>query len=273
MEQKIKDSASVKFNELKDIFAGEVREKVCSIQSSSEKEIRYEMLKGKAFNKSHNILVFGLSECSTLETDLKAVSTFFSTRMSLPNLRIEVVYQIGMAGARPRPLVVRFGDIHDRWAVWNKKSKIKYEKGTPVWLQEDLPKHLREDYRVLQRVAKMSRTCPKKYSDVKEKDYKISINGKKYDRKNLHRQQWYTPHVQDRPACFLPNIPHSEIISPAHSPLRAYSSLASNNISQCRRLTALTTRNLPGRLWAHPNLQTTKLSLTSSGKNIQINGS
>lgn len=80
---------------------------------------------------------------------------------------------------------MRFKDIQERWAVWNRKSKIKYEKGAPVWLQEDLPKRLREDYRVLQRVAKVARSCPNKYSNVQVKDYKISINGQKYDCEHL----------------------------------------------------------------------------------------
>lgn len=144
------------------------------------------MLKGKAFNKRYNLVVFGVQETPTPEEDLKAVSDFFVARMGLSKMHIEVAYRIGTVGAKPRPLVVRFKDIEDRWAVWNKRNKIKYEKGVPVWIQEDLPKRLREDYRVLQRVAKVARSCPEKYTKVKVKDYKISINGIKYDRENLN---------------------------------------------------------------------------------------
>lgn len=191
LEQKIKTAANDKFSQLKDIITDEVREEVSqemrNAQSKSEREIRYERLKKEAYNKRHNLVVFGLPECPTPEEDLKAVSTFFSTRMNFKKLPIECVYRLGTVGSRPRPLVVRFKEFTDRWAVWNKKSKIKYEKDVPVWLQEDLPKRLREDIRVLQRVAKTARSCPEKYGDVKVKDYKISINGKTYDREHLHQ--------------------------------------------------------------------------------------
>lgn len=102
--------------------------------------------------------------------------------MNLPKLTIDVVYRLGTLGNRPRPLVVHFPNLVDRWAVWNKKGSIKYVEDQPVWLQEDLPKRLREDYRVLQRVAKAAKAFPDKYRDVKIKDYHIFINRKKYGR-------------------------------------------------------------------------------------------
>lgn len=40
---------------------------------------------------------------------------------------------------------------------------------------------------MLQRVAKVARSCPEKFTEVKVKDYKISINGTKYDSENFHR--------------------------------------------------------------------------------------
>lgn len=187
LERKIKDSANGKFSELKDNIKTELSQEWKETHSSTEQELRYDMLKSKAFNKRHNLVIFGLSEGSTPEADLKEMSTFFSKRMGLTKIRLETAYRIGSVGGRPRPLVVRFYDIQDRWAVWNRKSKIKYVKGTPVWIQEDLPKRLREDNRVLQRVAKMARTRPEKYTDIKVKDYKISINGNTYDCDHLNR--------------------------------------------------------------------------------------
>lgn len=190
LESQIKVANNEKFKELQDTITVQVHKDLSkemkAAQSVAEKEIRYGRLNGEAFNKRHNLVVFGLPECQSPDEDCKAVTTFFSARMGLPKIHIEVAYRIGTEGARPRPLVVRFTDIKDRWAVWNKKSNMKYVKDVPVWLQEDLPKRLREDYRVLQRVAKVARSCPEKYSDIKVKDYKISINGTKYDRDHLH---------------------------------------------------------------------------------------
>lgn len=222
LEQKIKNSAEDKFQELQVSLKTEVHKEMKSTQSSSEREIRYEMMKGKAFNKRHNIVVFGLAETSSPEEDLKSVSTFFSERMNLRKLDLEVVYRLGAVGARPRPLVVRFKDIQERWAVWNKRKKIKYVKGSPVWLQEDLPKRLREDYRVLQRIAKTARTCPEKYTDIMVKDYKISINGIKYDSDHFHKlpselspAMVYTPCSENACVFFTKYSPFSNHFSSA----------------------------------------------------------
>lgn len=104
LEKKIKIATNESFKELKDSITVEVRTEVAqeakAAQSASEREIRYEMLKGKAFNKRHNIVVFGIAETSSQEEDLKAVSTFFSARMGFPKLNIEVVYRLGTAGGR-----------------------------------------------------------------------------------------------------------------------------------------------------------------------------
>lgn len=214
LERKIKVSANDKFKELKGTIIDEVREELSQEIQSSERERKYESLKGRAFNKRHNIVMFGLPENPSQEEDLKAASTFFSSRMGLLNMGIEVAYRIGTAGTRPRPLVVRFKDIQDRWAVWNRKGKIKYEKGVPVWLQEDLPKRLREDYRVLQRIAKVARSCPEKFKEVRVKDYKISINHKKYDCDNLH----LLPSELSPAMVYTPCSEHACVFFTKHSP-------------------------------------------------------
>lgn len=220
LERKIKTSANDKFKELKDIIKNEVTQEMSEERRSAERERQYENLKGKAFNKRHNIVVFGLPENSSPELDLAAASTFFSARMGFSKLSIEVTYRLGSAGARPRPLVVRFTDIQERWAVWKKRSKIKFEKGAPVWIQEDLPKRLREDFRVLQRVAKMARSRPEKYTEVKIKDYKITINGTKYDCDNLNKlpselspAMVYTPCSEEACIFFTKHSPFSNHFS------------------------------------------------------------
>lgn len=130
--------------------------------------------------------------------------------------------RLGAVGNRPRPLVIQFPNLADRWAVWNRKNSIKFEEGRAVWLQEDLPKKLREDNKVLQRVAKTARSLPDKYSGSKIKDYKISINGSKYGREDLHLlpeelspERIYTPRSEEATVFFTKHSPFSNHF---HSP-------------------------------------------------------
>lgn len=151
--------------------------------TDSSVDNQYSRLKGQAFSNRHNILVFGLMDNNSTADDQKEVCAFFEKRMGLPNLKIKVTFRLGTYrtdAIHPRPLVVKFGDIRDRWRVWNNKSKIKFEKDHPILIQEDLPKKLREDHRILQRIAKVAWQNPESYREVKVKDYKIHINGIQY---------------------------------------------------------------------------------------------
>lgn len=228
LEQEIKTAASKKFQEvqvsLKEEMKEEVVQEVRSAQEASNKEIKYDRLKDQAFNKRHNLVVFGLAENPSAEADRKAALTFFSERMNFPKLNVAEVYRLGTQGSRPRPMVVRFPNIVDRWAVWNKKGNIKYVKDQPVWLQEDLPKRLREDRRILQRVAKMAKSQPEKYADVKVRDYKVHINDQKYGREDLHLlpedlslERIYTP-SSDKTTVFFTK--HSPFSNHFHSPFK-----------------------------------------------------
>lgn len=85
MEQKIKSAANDKFQELRDKIKAEVKaevrkeiiQEVGTSQASSNKEDQYDRLKDKAFNKRHNILIFGLTENSSQDEDRQAALTFF----------------------------------------------------------------------------------------------------------------------------------------------------------------------------------------------------
>lgn len=106
-----------------------------------------------------------------------------------------------MLGAlHPRPLVVKFSNIRDRWAVWNNKGKITYNRGSPIRIQEDLPRKLREDTRVLRRIAKMANSDQQKFGEVRVRDYKLNFKGLWYGMEDiqqlpseLHPRSVYSP--------------------------------------------------------------------------------
>lgn len=187
--------------------------------SGSPENEQYSRLRGQAFSNRHNILVFGLKENNSSADDLHEVYSFFENRMGLSCLKIKVVFRLGayrQEALRPRPLVVKFADIRDRWRVWNSKSKIKFDRDHPIRIQEDLPKKLREDHRVLQRIAKVAMENPETYRDVKVKDFRISISGKKYGMEEIHQlpielqpESVYTPRSTDAVVFFTKNSPMS----------------------------------------------------------------
>lgn len=224
LEQKIKKAADTKFQKVRDAIQEDLREdlreeivqEVHAEQAASKKERQYDRLKDRAFNKRHNLVLFGLPENSSPKVDRQAVLTFLAERMNFPKINIGEVYRLGTPGNRPRPLVVQFPNIVDRWAVWNKKGNIKFVEDQPIWMQEDLPKRLREDRRILQRVAKVAKSQPDKYTDVKVKDYKVFINGEKYSRDDLHHlpeelslERVYTPRSDKATVFFTKNSPFS----------------------------------------------------------------
>lgn len=197
----------------------DVVSKVKAQQQTSDTDLQYSQLKGQAFSNRHNILIFGLRDSESNDNDLKEAHLFFKDRMGLTNLKIRATFRLGtfrQGTNNPRPLVVKFSDIKDRWRVWNNKRKIKFDKDHPVRIQEDLPKKMREDHRVLQRIAKAATKNPNRYSDVKVRDYTISINGRKYTMgeiqdlpSELQPESVYTPRSSEAVVFFTKHSPLS----------------------------------------------------------------
>lgn len=171
--EKLSPQSTVRPSEVTQEDLAELREEFSEkLQSQSKKlpeEIKYEMCREQAFSKRHNLIVFGLVDNDSSQDDLSGVRAFFADQMGLRRLNIHVTYRLGQfrsLSSTPRPLVVQFSDIRDRWRVWNSKGKIKYDFDSPIRIQEDLPKRLREDLRVLHRIAKVAKQNPELYGDV-----------------------------------------------------------------------------------------------------------
>lgn len=125
-----------------------LRNEFRSHNNSSSDDTVYNKLKDQAFAKRLNILIFGMADRNSEEEDLKDVHAFFTDKMGLSGLSINVTYRLGtflQDMPHPRPLVVKFANIQDRWRVWNNKGKIPYDRESPIRIQEDVPRKLRED--------------------------------------------------------------------------------------------------------------------------------
>lgn len=240
LEKKIKDAAEKKFKVVQKAIKEEIQEEMSeNIRVTVKQQIKeeksstthrpppedaqpsqYDRMRDQAHRKRHNIILFGMADNESQDSDMKDVLTFFSERMNLTDLDIENTYRLGSysnsKADRPRPLVVTFSNIRHRWAVWNRRGKIKFVQDIPIWLHEDLPKQLRNDNRVLQRIAKVARMNPELYGEVRVKDYKLNMNGQNYSTDDLHLlpkelspQAVYSPRSDSALVFFTRNSPFS----------------------------------------------------------------
>lgn len=139
--------------------------------------------------------------------------------MGLAGLHIQVTYRLCpflSDPPHPRPLVVKFASIKDRWLVWNNKGKIPYDRDSPIRIQEDIPKKLREDVCVLQRIARVANMNRLKFGEVRVKDYKLFFQGEWYGINDidqlpseLHPKRVYSPRSMESMVFFTKHSPLS----------------------------------------------------------------
>lgn len=152
-------------------------------------EVQYISLKSKANSNRDNLVITGLKE-DPQKTDMKLVSSFFKDCLKIPNVDIDVVYRMGEPAREghiyTRPLVVRFPRASEKKKVWAGKTDITEEDGNIIRIQADLPKRLRDDAVLLNRVVKAAGKIPK-YKSAKIKDYTLLLHGDTYSPDDLER--------------------------------------------------------------------------------------
>lgn len=227
VERKIIKAAEGKFDELKtavktDVKGSimqEVRREVQHSHQQIRSETKYEFLKGQAEANKQHLVAIGVPE-NPEEGDHGYVSAIFKDRLGLGNMGIAEVFRLGNRPRlnAPRPLVVKFKRWGDRKAVWRNKSALVTDKEREpmIWIQEYVPKQLRNDTRVLQRIAKVARMDPASYGEVFIKDYQIHINGYGYGMGNIRRlprelepEYVYTPRSEETVVFFTRYSPLS----------------------------------------------------------------
>lgn len=202
-----------------------MKEKSQPLNSISPGDPTVKRLKEQAYARRLNIIMFGLVDHNSPEDDRKEVISFLEQQMGLHDLDVRATYRLGILhpnAVHPRPLVIKFANIKDRWTVWNNRGKIPFDSHSPIRIQEDLRRQLRDEARVLQRIAKVASTKTHEYGDVRVKDHKINIRGTWYGMEDvnqlppeLHPMQVYTPRSTDSVVFFTKNSPFSNH-HPAH---------------------------------------------------------
>lgn len=87
---------------------------------------------------------------------------------------------------------------------------------SPIWIQEDLPKKLREDNRLLQKIARTARMHPQQYNEVQVRDFMLTIDDQSYNAMEVWdlpeelTPEWvFTPRSDDAVAFFTKFSPLS----------------------------------------------------------------
>lgn len=223
MRQNIIEAAEQKVIEKSTDIEQKVQKKIREDLKENKKResdnAQFGKLKDRAKANKLNLLIFGIPESDGTVPDTKLSADFFKEQLSLGNISIEKAFRLGSPdhsqAGRPRPILVKFNNIRDRWAVWNKKSEIKRDKNNPVWIQEDQPKQLRMEIRKLQRIVRTARDYPE-VGEVKIKDFCLSVNGKLFNMNELHLlpsvitpESAYTPRSDEVVIFFTKNSPLS----------------------------------------------------------------
>lgn len=137
--------------------------------------------------------------------------------MGLQGLNIHATYRLGTLQRNtlhPRPIVVKFANTSDRWAVWNNRAKIPHNPQSSIRIQEDLPRQVREDDRVLRRIARVANSQKQAYGEVRVKDYKLNFKGTWYSREDVGS---LPPELQPR-SVYSPRSDDSMVFFTKHSP-------------------------------------------------------
>lgn len=167
-------------------FQAQVREDTADQICKVKKEFEDEKLQDRCESRRINLLLVGIKE--TEGEDLRQVVTsFFSKRMSLPDIQVDTAYRLGKSGgSKPRPTLVRFSGMEYRQKVWFAKSKTKTEKGEErVWIHEDLPKPVKHAHRTLFRILRKAKSLEGRFEDAHIKGQSLYIGGKQYRVDNL----------------------------------------------------------------------------------------
>lgn len=158
-----------------EILRGELLKQARIQAEKTTQDLRDEVLQDQCDARKHNLIIIGLrppKQDSGSEVDL--AQSFFANRMGLTGVEVDVAYRLGRpGGAGPRPLLVKFTRMAHRNKVWFAKSTIAQDKNSKVWIQEDLPKPVKNIHRTLYRILRAAKSMGDRFHDVQIKGKSI----------------------------------------------------------------------------------------------------
>lgn len=171
------------FNEVSERMKNDIMDRVDTKVDGLSKDLSHTKLKSQAHRNKQNLVITGLEE-DVNKSPKKEAAEFIESSLKIKDVDIDVAYRMGTPPAEGssycRPLVVKFARMEDRNKVWKKRVDITAEKDDhKIRVQADLPKKLREEVKVLYRVAKAA-AASHNYKSAILRDYSILWKDKEY---------------------------------------------------------------------------------------------
>lgn len=166
--------------------------------SGFTRHLEYAFVKEQAANRKMNLIFTGVPE-GGCGSDHGVLRDIFKEGLGLRDVFFDTAFRMEAQRAgsgRPRHLMVRFRFLADRRRVWQAKKRLQQGDYNYVWIQEDMPRGLKEDLRILLRVAKQAEFLRKEeYRDLRVRDFRLYLSGKCY-----HPSELETLPVELRPS-------------------------------------------------------------------------
>lgn len=145
-------------------------------------------IKEQAANRKMNLIFTGVPEGGGY-SDSRLLRDILRVGLGLNDIHVDAAFRMDGQRAnslRSRPLMVRFAFLADRRRVWQAKKRLQQGEYNYIWIQEDMPRELKEDLRILLRVAKRAEATQKdEYRDLRVRDFRIHLAGKSYHPSDL----------------------------------------------------------------------------------------
>lgn len=154
------------------------------------RHIEHAFVREQAASRKYNLIFTGVQENNRVP-DVAKIRNICSSSLKINNLSIQTADRLGAkarSSARPRPILVRFNTLPDRNRVWRAKKKLQQGPERNIWVQEDMPRSLREDLRALLKVAKHAESLGKEeYKFIRVQDFRLTLNNKSYGPSELEQ--------------------------------------------------------------------------------------
>lgn len=152
----------------------------------SANHIREDFMEEQSHTRKNNLIIVGLQEAQDGDDDLPLVNSLFSKTMGVTEVKITDLLRLGKPGGTgPRPLLVKFASWADRKKVWYAKSKLKEDQSRKIWLQEDMPKPMKDAQRSLYQSFKKAKSMPETFKSVQLRGTKLILDGEAYGENDL----------------------------------------------------------------------------------------
>lgn len=172
-----------KLAEAVSIIRQEVTQETQKHFNAFTKHLESAFVKEQASQRKSNLIFTGVQE-SLEQSVTNIITDICYTYLGLPKISIYEAHRLGELkenNNNPRPILVKFNSMEDRTRVWRAKKHLQRSPGGRIWIQEDTPRCLKEDLRILIRVAKHAESLQKEeYKGTRVKDFQLIFQGRRY---------------------------------------------------------------------------------------------